>query len=232
MGHPVTLLNLIAEDVRQSYPEPEYRFAFEKPLRLSDRRNQPDIQVFDAAGSLCCAVEIGYTRPEKLEHYHLQGIPDVRWYDKQGRLIPLKVGQESAPIHREVIYVTNPDDIWRVVPSVECPNPATNVYGEVVCDKLTTAVYELQEAVRRVPKSESRLKVLLKARHWPVWEEHNSIHPCDWREFLEDDTFLFSEWSNPTGQNTWFYFYTNGAYGFIVNWCDECGEASIHHCVP
>lgn len=47
----------------------------------------PDIQVRDRQGQIQCAIEIGYTRPEKLTAYRQKfKIPDVRWYDKQGNL--------------------------------------------------------------------------------------------------------------------------------------------------
>jgi hypothetical protein len=48
----------------------------------------PDILVIHRASrKRQCAVEIGYTRPEKLTAYRTKlKIPDVRWYDKQGKL--------------------------------------------------------------------------------------------------------------------------------------------------
>jgi hypothetical protein len=46
----------------------------------------PDIQVVDEGGAVHCVVEVGYTRPEKLTRYRALGIPDVRWYAKDGTL--------------------------------------------------------------------------------------------------------------------------------------------------
>jgi hypothetical protein len=47
MGHSQELLEHIQAQITGQYPEQEYRYEFEKPLYFSDRRNQPDIQVFD-----------------------------------------------------------------------------------------------------------------------------------------------------------------------------------------
>lgn len=86
MGHPRALLDLVAADVAKSWPASSgYRLEFERPLP-GVRGMLPDIQVVDARGAVHCAVEIGYTRPEKLTYYRASGIADVRWYDKTGKL--------------------------------------------------------------------------------------------------------------------------------------------------
>jgi hypothetical protein len=101
MGHSKELLEMIAADVRRTYPEPEHRFVYEKGLKLTDFRNQPDIQIFRGA-TLVCVVEIGYTRPDKLKHYHEHEIGDIRWYDKKGRLQPLYVGNHGEVLKEKV----------------------------------------------------------------------------------------------------------------------------------
>lgn len=88
MGHSRDLLERIAADVTSAWPsEQGYRIEFERPLAVQGVRGMlPDIQVLDAGGQVRCAVEIGYTRPEKLTAYRAPGIPDVRWYDKAGTI--------------------------------------------------------------------------------------------------------------------------------------------------
>ena len=44
VGHSQELLNTIATQMYGQYPRADYRYEFEKPLYLSDRRNQPDNQ--------------------------------------------------------------------------------------------------------------------------------------------------------------------------------------------
>jgi hypothetical protein len=122
MGHPRSLLDMVAVDVRRTYPERQFRYEYDKFLRLTDRRNQPDIQVFQG-DTLVCVVEIGYTRPEKLKLYHEQEIKDVRWYDKHGRLQPLYVGNPGDMIQRRVAYSFDEKDIWygaAVYPGCHC----------------------------------------------------------------------------------------------------------------
>lgn len=85
MSHPVELIDRIAALVQRDYPTSEYAYITEKAI--PGTRMHPDILVQDAKGQAVCAVEIGYTRPEKLTAYRRElKIPDVRWYDKQGNL--------------------------------------------------------------------------------------------------------------------------------------------------
>jgi hypothetical protein len=85
MGHPAVLIESILVKLRIDYPENCYCFKVEQAI--PGTRMYPDIQVVDMSGKLCCAVEIGYTRPEKLTAYRQKlQIPDVRWYDKSGNL--------------------------------------------------------------------------------------------------------------------------------------------------
>lgn len=85
----------------------------------------PDILV-TRCGSYVCAVEIGYTRPEKLTAYRNQlKIPDVRWYDKQGRLHgdvreTVSIVTVAAQPARDVsVYY-----VWDMVQCAECPEVA------------------------------------------------------------------------------------------------------------
>jgi hypothetical protein len=85
MSHPAALIDKILAMLETDYPRREFRYQIEK--LLPGTRMFPDILIFDTAGDMRCAVEIGYTRPEKLTAYRqVHKIPDVRWYDKQGTL--------------------------------------------------------------------------------------------------------------------------------------------------
>lgn len=80
MGHGSDLLEKISGKLRREYPEPPYRYEYEK--RIDGTQWEPDILI-----SLICVVEIGYTRPEKLAAYRDELlIDDVRWYSKDGQL--------------------------------------------------------------------------------------------------------------------------------------------------
>lgn len=84
MGHPRQLLEKITAIVQAQYPvDAGFEYQFERAI--AGTRMMPDLLVTHD-GTLVCAVEIGYTRPEKLTAYRDLGIPDVRWYDKQGVL--------------------------------------------------------------------------------------------------------------------------------------------------
>lgn len=84
MSHPRDLLSRVQALLEREYPAGEHTYAIEKSI--PGTRFYPDIAVL-RAGQIVCAVEIGYTRPEKLTAYRDRfGIPDVRWYDKQGVL--------------------------------------------------------------------------------------------------------------------------------------------------
>lgn len=85
MSHPRELIERIAELLCVDYPKKDgYRYIFEKAI--PGTRMMPDIVVVFGA-EIVCAVEIGYTRPEKLTAYRTRhNIADVRWYDKSGVL--------------------------------------------------------------------------------------------------------------------------------------------------
>ena len=84
MSHSKHLIEKIAAIIAIEFPsEAGYLYIFEKKL---GQGAMPDI-VVKLGERVLCAVEIGYTRPEKLTAYREQyNIPDVRWYDRSGRL--------------------------------------------------------------------------------------------------------------------------------------------------
>ena len=85
MPHSIELIEKVRRIVERDYPPSMYRFEIEKAI--PNTRMYPDILVRNLSDKIVCAVEIGYTRPEKLTAYRdKHKIPDVRWYDKQGNL--------------------------------------------------------------------------------------------------------------------------------------------------
>lgn len=85
MPHSPELIQSIITLLQKDYPADQFKYTTEQAI--PGTRMMPDVLVADRAGSLCCAVEIGYTRPEKLTAYRQDlKIPDVRWYDKAGNL--------------------------------------------------------------------------------------------------------------------------------------------------
>jgi hypothetical protein len=137
MGHSSELLNRIAEDVARAWPKGKgYRMEFEKPLAgQPGLRMLPDIQVLDPSKTVCCVVEIGYTRPEKLTKYHELGIQDVRWYDKLGN-IHGNIDKALKVIEQHIRYVplSNHEFNW------------FSQFGIFECDDcLATALEELDQ---------------------------------------------------------------------------------------
>jgi hypothetical protein len=84
MPHSPNLIASILRLVEKDYPPGSYRYEIERPI--PGTKMFPDILVW-SGHRIQCAVEIGYTRPEKLTAYRAEHkIPDVRWYDKAGNL--------------------------------------------------------------------------------------------------------------------------------------------------
>ena len=139
MSHSKEIIDRAVGLVRADYSETDYVLLIERGLVVAgveSRRYQPDIQVFAASGRgrvPLCTVEIGYTRPEKLDHYKQIGIPDVRWYSKEGQLFaPSPVVATKLITKRTTRIVdTRPDptDSWRVVEIQGdlCPNLANRL---------------------------------------------------------------------------------------------------------
>jgi hypothetical protein len=96
MNHPKELIENIIAKLAGDYPaEGGHVYIIEK---LLDKGMIPDIMVLRGS-ALLCAVEIGYTRPEKLTAYRDEfHIPDVRWYDRSGNLHFRWVG--ASPVFR------------------------------------------------------------------------------------------------------------------------------------
>lgn len=86
MPHSPELIQKILQLVEGDYPPSDYDYVIEK--MIPGTRMFPDIAIScRATRKICCVIEIGYTRPEKLAAYRMQmKIPDVRWYDKKGNL--------------------------------------------------------------------------------------------------------------------------------------------------
>ena len=97
MAHSKELIEKIRLEIQKDYPENLFRYEIEK--YLPGTKLIPDILVRDENGKIYCAVEIGYTRPEKLTAYwNSHRIPDVRWYDKAGVLHTKNWNAESMKI--------------------------------------------------------------------------------------------------------------------------------------
>ena len=83
----------------------------------------PDIAIANRrTRKICCVVEIGYTRPEKLAAYRLQlKIPDVRWYDKAGNLHNKEIDRETKIITKRVVFEPDGDfSAYVIDDSVPC----------------------------------------------------------------------------------------------------------------
>lgn len=119
MSHSKELLDTITKKLTREYPPSEYEYVFERQLKGT--RMMPDVLV-RRGGCPVCAVEIGYTRPEKLTAYRNKlHIPDVRWYDKQGvlhadvceKVVALTV--RATPLSEVAVYY-----VWDRVPCIDC----------------------------------------------------------------------------------------------------------------
>jgi hypothetical protein len=76
--------------LEKDYAPDEHIFLDDKPIAVQVpgqfKSRRPDFQVVKN-GKILCAVEIGYTDPEKISLYEKLKIPDIRWYQKDGRLV-------------------------------------------------------------------------------------------------------------------------------------------------
>jgi hypothetical protein len=215
MGHPKALIEMVAADVRRTYPEPKFRYVYEKGLKLTDRRNQPDIQVFKDS-TLVCVFEIGYTRPEKLKLYHEQEIKDIRWYDKKGRLQPLYVGNHGEVLRRPVAFSFDENDIWY---GAMC--------GRSNCERLEG---RLMEYVEELEKS-NNVWLLRKLVRDPIIDEHGTNYPDDLRDLLSsaDKDCVALEMARDVSSLNVTSIFTNGKYGFALNYCDICNETTLYY---
>jgi hypothetical protein len=85
VSHPKELIAMIMAKLQAEYPvSAGFEYVIEKALLGT--RMLPDILIKHGQKNVC-AVEIGYTRPEKLTDYRRDHrIHDVRWYDREGKL--------------------------------------------------------------------------------------------------------------------------------------------------
>lgn len=132
MSHPVALITDIRNKVASDYPPDQFSFAIEKAI--PGTRMFPDLLITDRSGKMVCAVEIGYTRPEKLTAYRELGIADVRWYDKQGNL------HSGWEIHnvRAVVEVAGAEPtqvaVYKIPNQATCPNCLEDLFGCLYSD--------------------------------------------------------------------------------------------------
>jgi hypothetical protein len=96
MSHKKDLLKKIAAHLRETYPYEEFKYLYETVFVGPEKqRIYPDIQVIKKRERLLvCIVEIGYTRPEKLEYYCSLNGPEVRWHSRDGRLTKITILQQ------------------------------------------------------------------------------------------------------------------------------------------
>lgn len=109
MPHNPQLIEVIAAKLAFDYPRGQYTYIIEQFIKGT--RMSPDILVVDKdrPEELLCAVEIGYTRPEKLTAYRKKlRIPDVRWYDKSGTLH----GDVKESVRRPAIITVEPTRVF------------------------------------------------------------------------------------------------------------------------
>jgi hypothetical protein len=208
MPHPATLIQSILAQVRSTYSAPEYRFEVERPLFLKDRSMQPDIQVFGQDGELLCAVEIGYTRPEKLKHYRQIGIPDVRWYSKAGELVDdyMTVERRVHVIEKRLEYSGS---AWHKL-------YFTTDDQAVMCSSAAAAVFSFCEY-----PSWQALRALVISAY-----EHD-LGPDEIRSLVYGVTDPAEIRLNPTFWACDGVFFSNGAVKFAVAHCNICDHVGI-----
>lgn len=221
MPHPKELLDSITNHLLPQYPRSEFQYVYEQALNLTDWRNQPDIQIFDATRTLTVAIEIGYTRPEKLKLYVDQRIPDVRWYSKAGELIWTNDSKRLAkePMVREIKYRMHKQDLWRFVPT-------TGVQCQVFMD----AVFEAQRKVQKMRSSQyAKMRAAIKEAR-SIGTEHELFRShCLERFFLHDHDGCWDEINRSAVRDAVGHFYSNGVYAVLVNYCDVCGETTVDY---
>ena len=112
MSHSSELLASIQRKIENDYPPNQgFSYLIEQRLVRSKRNFYPDIQVLEE-GKVVCAVEIGYTRPEKLSWYQKHGIEDIRWYGKDGKLhkhVVRKPASRAEKFRRHCVSVVKMD---------------------------------------------------------------------------------------------------------------------------
>jgi len=197
MPHPPELIERIRGLVAKDYPPSEYEYLFEKFLAAKAKaRMLPDIQVVDRVGKIHCAVEIGYTRPEKLTYYRkVMKIPDVRWYDKAGRL---HTEFERTVVKRTAVIELAPRGPFTVWMAREvtwgCPSSECSEEG----DRLS----------------------LLRERYERRFLKGRRRHPPGLSRLAEREEEILED----TRACTMAYLITDEILGFEICFCDKCGE--------
>jgi len=130
MPHKKELIKKISNIVEKDYPKGrDFKYEYEQTLFGSKPRIEPDIQVFND-GALVCVVEIGYTRPEKLNKYYKLEIPDIRWYSKDGEPCQTKVVTKTVKTKRKFgksgWYYVNVRDV------TVCPDCYEETYSDLL----------------------------------------------------------------------------------------------------
>ena len=198
MSHPRELIDRIALALEAEYSREHYQFVFEKTL--PGTRMLPDIVIQDSAGKVQVAVEIGYTRPEKLTAYRRLGIPDVRWYDKEGR--------QHGEFKREVL---------RVEFAVE-PRGRFRVYfaqGEVSCG-IGDCNVEFDELVARRAR-------LVRRYGDPKGDKARSRQERRYQRLHEALDLRIEEALEETYLEVLTWVITDGVKVFYPSYCDVCG---------
>ena len=98
MAHSKKLIDDCVKVLSADYPIEQYNYVLEKGL--NGARVLPDIQIIKG-DSVVCVVEIGYTRPDKIQTYRNREINDIRWYDTNMNLV-LKESSEEYQKQREL----------------------------------------------------------------------------------------------------------------------------------
>lgn len=113
MSHPASLIARIVALLEHDYPK-AFGYTYVLERAIPGTRFCPDVQVW-SSGVLVCAVEVGYTRPEKLTAYRdILRIPDVRWYDKEGQRhgdvsvrsvnLSVRLREPEGPLYAYLVY--------------------------------------------------------------------------------------------------------------------------------
>jgi hypothetical protein len=125
MPHSRHILNPILAKIEEAYQK-SAGYEIRTELSVPGTRYFPDIAVYKEC-KLIAAVEIGYTRPEKLSAYRQMGAIDVRWYAKDGTLHQDVV--EKTVVENRIVrntMITSPGDAlyaYYLNNKIGCPEP-------------------------------------------------------------------------------------------------------------
>lgn len=224
MGHSAELLARVASEVSRNWPMASV--VLEKPLALTNRRMQPDVQLIEN-GRVVCVVEIGYTRPEKLTEYRRLGIPDVRWYDKSCRLHHVEMKKAATEsIERSVAYRQHPESEWRFV----------GEFSLETCWALLEQACQLLDFLEAAETKPGRLRCIGR------WLADTECGDHELREFRSELIALAGADSKSERSEIMFEsildvmpyqaaqtLFFNGYEKFGLVYCDMCGDESIDY---